>query len=492
VSEPTATGGPRPRPRQIPRFGIALVVAGTLVGVGLIDHALTPPSSPAAAAPVVAQAAPVGAESSSWYCVGGTGPSGGSPPIVDLVNSSSVPVSGTVTAIGDPAASASSPVTVPAHGQVSVSPAQLVGSTQFVAADVDLEGGGVVASESVAGPTGWAQTPCASNAATSWYFAAGDTSTAYDFLSLYNPDSTPAVVDLTFVIGSKVTSPTPFQGLIVPPGRLVVAGVDSYVQEEPQVATVATARSGRVVAAQLLQYDDNGLTGLSVATGTPVAAPRWSFPRSNDVSGGSTMFEVFNPGTASAHVTVRLRLPSGPVAPLRQVVPPASTWTLDASSLTRLPANTDYAASFSTAGGPGVVVWRLASAPAASVAPQWGAVPGVAEGPPATSYVLPAAGTPALPATTGAAPVGLGLLNSGTAPAVVSIDVYGAHGPTPLAGSPVHLDAGAFTVIQGSSLPPTDALLVTCHEEGVSVMEDFVPAGMAGLVAQPGVALTPP
>ena len=86
---------------------------------------------------------------------------------------------------------------------------------------------------------------------------------------------------------------------------------------------------------------------------------------------------VFNPCPVSQQVTVKVQLPSGPVAPFVREVSPDTTWTLVTSRSTRIPANTDYATTV-VADGPGVVVDRVVQSSGAGAVPQWGAVSAVA------------------------------------------------------------------------------------------------------------------
>ena len=106
--------------------------------------------------------------------------------------------------------------------------------------------------QSVRGPSGWSETPCASRTAESWYFPSANTSgTNGLFVSIFNPTSSPDVVDLAFVTPSGTVHPNNFQGLVLQPGEMQVADVAAYVQEQPAVATTVTTRTGRVVATEL-------------------------------------------------------------------------------------------------------------------------------------------------------------------------------------------------------------------------------------------------
>jgi hypothetical protein len=214
---------------RIWRLPVLALVVLSLVGAGLADHAIRS-SSPSSSTVLASSSAPVGAESSSWYCTGGTGTaSGAASGTLYLVNTGRQAVAGTVTVVDDTGHSSSVAVAVPAGSETTMVPEQ-VEQGSWLASRVDLEGGGVTVSELVDGPQGWAQAPCASTTSPSWYFASGATTNGSTlYLSLFNPTTTVAVVDLTFVTAEGVSQPEPFEGLVVAPGALVVAGVASYV-----------------------------------------------------------------------------------------------------------------------------------------------------------------------------------------------------------------------------------------------------------------------
>ncbi|MHB1584147.1 MAG: DUF5719 family protein, partial [Acidimicrobiales bacterium] len=446
--------------------------------------------------PVAALAAPIGSESSSWFCAGSTGgqgTSGGAAvAVLQLVNASRRPVSGTLTVVDDAGRSATRPVTVPADGQLSEVPTtMLLGS--WLASRIDLDGGGVSVSQVVSGPLGWSESPCASSTSPQWYFPSGSTTNgSLMFVALYNPNATDAVVDLTFVTSSGLTQPSPFQGLVVGPGRLVVAGVASYVQNQASVATVVDALSGQVVAEQLQQYAVEKITGVSLALGSPVTRTRWFVPRSVNVTGGETNLNVLNPTSATVPVTVRIRLASGSVTPFVRRLAPSSEWTIDASAAIRIPTNSDYAVEVD-AGRPGVVVDRALESSSSGSAPQWGTVPAVDLGSATASrrWVLPdpAPGNP----QTGASPFAVALQNPSGRTLRVTVSALGTTGrEAGRAGGRilerVVLAPRRNAVLERSSLAGGSGAPLLVEADGpLAVAEDAVPAGMPGVVSMPGV-----
>ena len=481
--------------RAIWRLPVIAVVAAVFVAAVLVDHHVAVSTVPQAPDPALALAGPTTAESTTWYCVGGTAPADGAPATIYLVNAGPLAVSGTMTVESDTGATGSVAVTVPALGQAVAVPAS-VASGSWLAARLDLSGGGVVATESVQGSSGWSVSPCASTTSPSWYFATGSTAGSNaQYLSLFNPTGTSAVVDMTFVTSHGVTQPAPFQGVVLNPGQLVVEPVATYVQNDQAVATTVVARSGRVVAAQLGVVTGGSQSGLSLLGGSIGLRRGWAFPRSADVTGGNTSFQIFNPAGRGQRVTVAVRLDSGLVHPFVQTVGADSVWTMSASAASRIPAGADFSTEVTSTGGPGVVVTRVAVAPPASVPPQLGAVAGAVVSPDAATsartWLLAAVGTSAAPATMGAAPLALDIANPDPTLAVaVTVEALSAKGPMPLSGVPtMSIPPGHFVVIDGqllAAVASTDPLLVRATGP-VTSMEDLVPAGMAGVVSQVAV-----
>jgi Family of unknown function (DUF5719) len=493
---PATAAGPRRTVRAARSLGswrwpVLAFLAVVLVGAGLIDAAVgsgVPPTP----ATLASAGAPDGSESSSWYCTGGTGGSGAAGATVELVNSGGQAVSGTVTVVNDQGASGTAPVTVPAGGQVAVATDQ-VEQGNWLAAAVDLNGGGVVASEIVEGSTGWAQAPCASTTASDWYFASGATNNgSLLYVSLFNPTSTVSVVNLAFVTPRGLVRPQPFEGLVVDPGQLVVAGVASFVQGASSVSTIVQAGSGRVVASELEVHNVGGRSGLSLRLGSPVTENEWSVPRTIYVTGTATTLEIFNPTAVPEKVTVTVQLPSGPVSPFEQQLAADTTWSLVTSSSTRIPAGTDFATTVRASGGSGVVVDRVVTGPTAGVVPQWGAVSAVGQAAgeiESRQWILPSLDAPATPAEAGAKPFALALQNLGTGDVTVSVGRITPSGIQPLAGLPeLRIPGGAFTVVEPTTLGKegSDPLVVRASGP-LSAMEDGVPAAMPGVVALAGI-----
>ena len=415
------------------RRALMIVVLVTiLVAIGVAGR-LTPrsvrPAPPATSALSAVKVARVAAtESSAWYCPGGSGAQGGAPTTIVLTNTGARPVHGTLTAVSAPAPN-TSPVpwaaartvalTVPTDGQVAVGADQL-GSSSLIAAAVVLDGGGVAVSESVQSPLGWSMAPCAATTASNWDFAHGATAQGGGLiLSLFNPTSTDAVVNVALVSSSAgFLAPAAYQGIAVPPGSLVTENIGDHAPDDSAVATEVTALSGTVVASELQSVGKPGAGGLSLTLGSPAPALQWVFPQSTGLQGATVAFHVLNPTTRPAVVSVAVGLSQGAAAePLTMHVPAQSLATLVAGNQTRIPSSGPYALTFTStgAGGAGIVVSRLVTAPSGSPAPipEIGDAAGVPGG--SRRWILPGVVAP------GSGAWALAIVDLGNKPATVRI-----------------------------------------------------------------------
>ena len=245
------------------------------VGGGVADRLVHRPAAVPAPVQPVSSVAPTSVESSVWYCAGGT-PAAGSVAEANLqvVNTTARAVATILERGQRHRRERSIPVTVPPYGQVTEVPGALVAGN-FVAATVEVDGGGVLVTQSVASAMGWSEAPCSRSIAAAWYFASGSTVNGGTLaVALYNPTTTEAVVDMTFVTPSGIAEPQPFEGIVVPPGSLAVEEVDRYVQDARSVSTIVTARTGAVVATALQEVSAGGSRGLSLRLGSPDLAAR--------------------------------------------------------------------------------------------------------------------------------------------------------------------------------------------------------------------------
>jgi hypothetical protein len=428
--------------------------------------------------------APTGAESSAWFCAGGTGTGGAAQATVVLTNSTARTVSGTLTAVPSGGAARSVPVSVPAHGQIGVVPSQVVAGA-MVAAAVVLGGGGVGVSQVVSGALGTSAASCASATATRWYFAGGSTGSGDTLsLALFNPASTTAVVDVSLVSATTGPSTPPaFQGIDVPARSLVIEDIGDQDIDDAVVATEVATLSGSVVAAELQSSGQPADGGSSVVLGATAAASLWSFAQNTDLTGGTNVFHVLNPSSSPVEVTVRLGLEQGAAEPLYIRMPPGSVTSLIAQNQTRIPTGTPYAVTFASTGGAGIVVARHVTAPSGASAPQQGDMAGVPGG--ADRWLLPAVPAP------GAGVWALAVVDLNAAPVSVTVGTF-VHGRlTPVAGlGHRRVRFGTPLVVGPNPAPPVGTVpMVVLSSAPVALEFDTVPAGSPGVVVTPALPL---
>ena len=478
------------RPQR--RWRILLVVALVLAGVGVAAASQTPAPSTATPTPSALVGAP-DAESSAWYCVGQTTSSGLAPGFLVLTNTTGEAVTTTIAAMTDGGTSTRTAVSVPAHDVVTPAIAPL-SSGYWEAETVTVEGGGVAVSQALDGQFGWTQVPCQSSTSSQWYFPGGTTSNG-DGLSmvLLNPTSTPVVVDLGFRTPGGPVNPINYQGIVLQPGQVLGENVASEVQNASTVSSVVSTRTGRVVASEVQTFLGASM-GLAVVPGAAAPDPLWFIPQAQEAAGASSEIDIFNPGGSPEPVTVHLRLPSGPLAPLSDTVAPGATWVLRTSKQTRIPAGATYSAEVESSGGPGVVVGRTIVLAASAPAPQAGmslAVNGVGATSPTGEWVVPPPGTSATPAVSGAKPAMLGLFNASDATEHFTAEAVTSTGALLVGAGTVA--PGATAVFSGSPVFAAGFDPIFVRADGaMAVGIDTAPTGGLGVVEISGIPLAAP
>ena len=252
-------GGHRHR---VPRLPVVVAVLALLVAGGLIDRqseAQTKPGGPVVR-PMPAAAA-LAAISSTWFCGGALGqPAKVADGEIVIVNTLGRTLNGTVTflaaagstagtspapatgaaATGDTAAPAtvatpfagqSIPVTVGPRDRLVV-PETAAAKAAFVGASVELDGGGAAVQQVVTGAEGIASTACASTGSDHWYFADGTTEEHSNlYLTLADPYSEDAIVDLSFSTEQGQEAPADYQGIVITAGSVVGIDVGAHLRQ---------------------------------------------------------------------------------------------------------------------------------------------------------------------------------------------------------------------------------------------------------------------
>jgi hypothetical protein len=474
------------------RWLVLIVVVAVLGGLAIAARS---PGKSAPGGPPPAPGSLVsapGAESSAWYCTGQSTTAGQlAPGSMVLTNSGTRTVKGTIDGVTDTGATVSTPVAVPARRQL-VPDIPTPKSGTWISEAVTLSGGGVAVSQTLQSSSGWAEAPCQSSTSQQWYFPSGvTTGTNALFISLFNPTSTPDVVDLSFTTAQGVVHPINFQGLVLQSGQTQVESIAPFVQDQASVATTVSTRTGRLVASELQLLTGNG-SGLAIVPGAPGVEREWAIPRAAEVSGGSSSIDVFNPGPTVEEVSIRAALGSGPLAPFSERVPADSTWVLSTSAETRIPIGDPYAAVVEAIGGPGVVVGRVVAAPSSAPAPQEGlanAVDLLTAAVPSHTWVVPSPGLAAVPVVPGALPDHLALTNLTDHKETYVIDVVEASGLKSIAAGDL-APSGSFSFDSPAlGAAGLDPVLVRTNGS-TAVSEDVGPTGGDGVVTMPGVAVS--
>ena len=454
-------------------ISVILILAGT----GIIDRVVARANFASAAASFDGgyAVAPTDAESSAWYCTGGTGSAGALPVTIVLTNSTIRDVKGSLTAdsAGGAANSVKSvPVSVPAEGQLAIIPSQLDPSATWVAATVILDAGGVSASELVGNAgSNWSSAPCSSETSASWYFPTGTTSgTANTQISLYNPGLTTAVVDTTFATPNGRLQPPSDEGVEVPPGGVVVENLADHLSNMAGVASTVTARSGEVVAGELQETS----TGVALRLGSPATSTSWAFPETTDSVGSTVTFVVYDPGTQVAHVSLSLGLTQGSTSPLTTTVQPGTTADIVATGQARIPQGATYASILESSGGVGVVVDRVVQAPSGSAGEQSSDVAGVPGG--AKSWIVPLVPQPG----TGVSSMAVENLGTTATPVTISLLVSGRIEATDSTMGKQVAPGGSLVLSPSGILPLGVSPLMVRAENPIVVTIDALPAGAPG------------
>jgi hypothetical protein len=324
---------------------VALLLLNVLVrqaGVGASDEFVGSP-----ALPVVQMTRP-----SAWRCPGplpvGAGKESSR---VAIVNSAAYPVTVTVTVararISVSAISPTSSVTalrrkVLGHSQAVVELSRR-GPAGFAAVSVESDRGGIGVSEAIEGAanaTGKVlpSSPCTLGAAPDGYLPTGSTAGSSSVtLSLFDPEATPAVVNVSVSNGSSISSPPAFQGLVVPASGLVVLDLRRWVFQVSSLAVEATAVSGSVVVGALEATSElvevasaspgshrvthANLVGTSLLVGPNKALRQWAFTALQSKIGVASTFSVYNPDNTPVSVSVAPPGAAGKVAALTEEVP---------------------------------------------------------------------------------------------------------------------------------------------------------------------------
>lgn len=399
------------RSGEATRVGVLAVLAAALIAGGLIDrtHGSASPisetaASQAAAVAVAPMAAPAQALSSSWFCAGATDdhsgagrPHGPAPGDVVIANGGGAAASGVVRLVPSVGAPVSIPVTIPA-GSRQVIAEDVRQGAPWIGAIVDVEAGDVAVLQEVGGPLGDSESPCATAGSSQWYFATGATLVNSQVgLSLLNPYSTDAIVDLSFTTNQGVESPAQFQGLTVPAGGLLAVNLGDHLRRRQFIATTVTARSGRLVVwkTQIVTPPTTGevvlgtpaasnpladpaapIPGVTLTLGAPDTATTWTWADGEAGNGLNESYVIYNPGVNTAQLKLSLDLDLGVAEPFDLLVGPNEVTMVVSSQEVRIPPGDGHTAVLQSINGVPVMAERVLAAGSPSPWSGLGELPG--------------------------------------------------------------------------------------------------------------------
>lgn len=305
-------------------------------------------------------AAPEAARSSAWFCAGATAEPGSlADGTVLIANAGRRPLRAVVTiypTLGEPRQAA---LDVAVDGRASLRLGDLV-VAPFASALVELDGGQAAVELEVTGPHGQSSTPCASESASSWYFAEGITTRdATEQLLVFNPFPDDAVVDFSFTTEEGRSRPLALTGVAVAGRSMSAVNVGDFVPRREGVTAQVVARRGRIAVNRLQVFDGSGnRRGMALTLGVAGTSPTWYFATGQVSDGVAERFHLYNPNEVEAEVEVGVDLDEGEVEPLLLTVPPEARLSVIAAEESRIPKGSPHSVTINSVNDVGLVVER--------------------------------------------------------------------------------------------------------------------------------------
>jgi len=311
---------------DLTRRVVTLVLLTLLVAAGIAlaqseqtGIALRPAARQPVDGPTIASSQ---ATSSAWYCAEGTSTvdgRAGETVIVGNLEPHSIDIATTVMPGGD-ARPKTQRVRLVAYEQrrISVSDLLRVPEPGVV---VEVFGGRAVVEHEIQSREDVAVGPCSRAAARIWYFADGSTDRgAEDWLVLFNPFGTDAIVDVSLLTDSGLQGPDAVQALVVPRRSRVSVALHDLARRQSALAVAVHARTGRIVAERSARFDGTDTRkGIALTLGATGSARRWRFPVGDGQEGAAQSVSIANFTDRSAEVSVRVRLDGVTKLPAKDV-----------------------------------------------------------------------------------------------------------------------------------------------------------------------------
>ena len=327
---------------------LAIVAIAGLLLAGVLVDLPDRPQSDAEDQYMSALVAPT-AVVNTWFCPGGSGPSGIAELTVQMANASDEPRTVTVSvlpggsSVQEPARdSAMFQIDIEPRGRALLLPSEAVPGADWVGVMVEAKGSDVVVEQILtASQGGVGRSPCLTRVSDSWVVSNGATRSAVErerfVVMLLNPFPDAAVADIELVADVGRDS---IDGLVIPAQRVVAVDVTAEVTVAATVAAFIDVVSGRV-AASWIQIADGPVAGFGTRTAPAVAgaAELWHLPVVGVGASRRDVVAVSNPSTTEvAEVDLEI-LPEDPeiqVNPIEITVRPGRTALVDLSEQGRL------------------------------------------------------------------------------------------------------------------------------------------------------------
>lgn len=313
--------------RRVPMLAVTVVAAAAIV--------VAAPDAPEPTAPTFAEpsspwmpAAPTAASlTNTWFCPGvpASGEEGTSGEFV-IANAGQVPMTGRVTLLAGEGQSVEQPFDVAPYARVTINPASSV-TAPYVAAVVEIDGGGGLVEQRSTQPAGTSVAPCTTSTSKTWYLAEGFTAEdSTEQLVLANPYSQTVIVDIGTATDEGSRQPPELQGFPIPARSVQIIDMDAVAaRDEAQVAVSVVASRGTLLVGRAQLYDGGGRLGYSMTLASPTTRSQWWFANGERAPGVAERFSIYNPtendvqvtpvflGVASEVLTDSVAIPAGEV-----------------------------------------------------------------------------------------------------------------------------------------------------------------------------------
>ncbi len=314
AEKPLETNNPTPQKRFLTLFLVVCLVAITAT-ISALSHDPQPQKSAFAVANQISVSNTTGANSQAWYCPGPL-PIGAWPKSVSSIYLADIgPENLNVTLLVSDTVShkiTRMDVTVPKAEGVVV-PLTRSGTMSFAAVSAVTNGPGLAAVQIIDGQDGETTSNCMTSAGKVLGVSAGSTLDGKNInLAIYNPTSTPAVVNVALQIvnthgQNQSLAPPKLQGITLEPGEAETFDVGQSVPQEPSVALLINALGSDVVAG--VQLIDPGFANLgegSLVSAVAPSANRWTFPPLPAGLHVLNTYSILNPNNRAVDLYLKL------------------------------------------------------------------------------------------------------------------------------------------------------------------------------------------